>query len=266
MTLFGQQHVLGLEVAASERERVCEPVDDAHLVQVLQREGDFRGVEARALLAELARLAEVVEQLAAGTVVQHEVQLVLLGVSAEDKTDGLERVLHTHDEWMIDLAEDVALRLRVLDLVLLLDHCLVQHLHRINLALPVFSHLEHLSEAALPDYLQDLKVADRHGGVRQLRVLIPVIGIIAAAGRLRVEGVIIAQEGEVDFLDSVWGALWVKDGERANICLRTHELLKGIHVLNVLVLHNLRITLMAGIHRMEPVLEHDTNRIDSLQR
>ena len=45
---------------------------------MLERQRDLGRVEARALFRELLRLAEVVEQLAARAVVQHEVQLVAL--------------------------------------------------------------------------------------------------------------------------------------------------------------------------------------------
>lgn len=259
VTLFGQQHILRLEVAGGEKRGEELPVDDAHLVEVLQRQRDFRGVEARSILAELASLAQVVKEFAAGAVVQNEVQLVFLGVREEKDEDGLEGVLHADDEWMIDLAEDVPFGLRVFDLVLLLDHCLIQHLHGVNLTLTVFSNLEHLSETALPDNLQDLKVTDGHGGICQLGVLITIIGIIATSGRFRIERVVITQKRKVNLLNSVWRTLLLREREWKNICLSTHELLKGIHMLNVLVLHNLRVMLMRRINRMEPVFQHDTN-------
>ena len=51
-------------------------------MQVLQRQRDFRRVEASALLGELLRFTQVVEELAAGTVVENEVELVALGRNA----------------------------------------------------------------------------------------------------------------------------------------------------------------------------------------
>ena len=265
VTFLRQQNVLGLQIATRDAPPLRPPVHDAHLVQVLQRQRDLRRVEARTFFAELLGATEMIEQLAAGTVVQHEVQLVLLRMRARRGTDGLEGELHPDDEWMIDLAENVALRLGVLDLVLLLDHRLIQHLHGVDLALAVLSHLEHLAEAALPDHLQDLEVADGHRRIRQLGVLIAVIGVIAASGGFGVEGFVIAEKREVDFLNTAWRMLCVRTNEDTHIRLGSHELLKGIHVLNILILHDLHIAEGKGIYGVKPVFEENTNRIDPLK-
>lgn len=203
-------------------------------MQVLQRQRDFRRVEASTLLGELLRLAQVVEELAAGTVVENEVELVA----------GLEGVFHAHDERVVDLAQNVPLRLRVLDLVLLLDHRLVQHFHRVDFVLTHLLHLEHLPETALPDHFQNLKVVETHRRVVQLRVLASVVRIIAAPRTLRVKRVVVAQVRKIDLLNARW----------RTVRLNPHELLKRIHVLNVLILH----------YTMQPILQPDTNRIDPL--
>ena len=58
----------------------------------------------------------------------------------------------------------------------------------------------------------------------------------------------------------------MKTNEHAHIRLRSHEFLKGIHVLDILVLHDLHIAQRRGIYGVKPVFEENTNRIDSLQR
>lgn len=85
VALLGQQHVLRLQIAAIIRGEARLPVDDALLVEILQRQRDLRRVVARPVLRELLRLAQMVEQLASGTVVQHEIQLIALRLRRKDK-------------------------------------------------------------------------------------------------------------------------------------------------------------------------------------
>ena len=167
---------------------------------------------------------------------------------------------------MVDLAQDVALRLRVLDLVLLLDHRLVQHFHRVNLVFAHLLHLEHLPETALPDHLQNLKVVETDGRIVELRVLAAVVGIIATARTLCVKRVVVAQVGKIDLLNARWRSLQMTPWEKKDVRFNSHELLKRIDVLNVLVLHNLQIRHPNLHYTMKPILQADTNRIDSLER
>jgi hypothetical protein len=76
----------------------------------------------------------VEEELAAGRVVQHEVQLLLR----------LEGVVQAHDEGVVDRAQHAALRARVLHLLALHDVRLVQHLHRVQLLVRLLAHQRHL--------------------------------------------------------------------------------------------------------------------------
>ena len=141
---------------------------------------------------------------------------------------------------MVDLAQNVPLRLRVLDLVLLLDHRLVQHFHRVDFVLTHLLHLEHLPETALPDHFQNLKVVETHRRIVQLRVLASVVRIIAASRTLRVKRVVVAQVRKIDLLNARWRTLPVKLRKNTHVRLNPHELLKRIHVLNVLILHYLK--------------------------
>mmetsp|Transcript_43174 Transcript_43174/g.109040 ORF Transcript_43174/g.109040 Transcript_43174/m.109040 type:complete len:322 (+) Transcript_43174:145-1110(+) len=134
----GEQQVLGLEVA----------VQHAVGVQVLQPQYNLSAVEARARLAELLVLLEMVEQLAAVHKVHDEEELV----------GCLEGVVEVHQEGVHQLLQDVALRLGVLQLVALDDGLLVEHLHGVDLAGVLLADLQHLAKAALPDNLEELKV------------------------------------------------------------------------------------------------------------
>lgn len=119
---------------------------------------------------------------------------------------GLEGVLQTHDEGVVDPAQHAPLGFGVLDLVLLLDHRFVQDLHRVDLLLTDLTDLKNLPEAALSDHLQDLEVVESHCGVVQLRILVAVKGIITT-WTSSIKRVVITQIGEIDFLDPIWRAL-----------------------------------------------------------
>lgn len=114
--LLVEQQVLGLEVA----------VGDAALglVQVLEHEHDLGGVEDGHALVEAAVLAQVAEELAAGHVVEHEVQEVAVREGgAQVRDEGVAR----------HLGQDGALVAHVVDL-LELDHFgLAQDLERKHL-------------------------------------------------------------------------------------------------------------------------------------
>ena len=122
----------------------------------------------------------MVEQLAAGTIVQHEVEfLALEGERDREKGEyGLKRVFETHDEGMVHAAEHATLGFGVLDLVFVLDHRLLEDFHRVDLLLSLLTHLEHLAETALADHFQNIEALERHGRVVQLGILIAVVRII----------------------------------------------------------------------------------------
>ena len=124
--------------------------------------------------------------------------------------------------------------------------------------------MEHLPETALPDHFQNLEVVETHGGIVQLGVLAAIVGIIATSRTLRVKRVVVAQVGKVDLLNARWRALRMKPEKNDNVRLNPHELLKRVHVLNVFVLHDLKIKRPCRHYTMKPILQADTNRIDSL--
>lgn len=107
---------------------------------------------------------------------------------------------------MVHAAEHAALGFGVLHLVFVLDHRLLEDFHRVDLLPVLATHLEHLAEAALADHFQNVEAFERNGGVVQLRVLVSVVRIITA-WTTSVERVVVAQVGEIDFLNPAWGVL-----------------------------------------------------------
>lgn len=95
-------------------------VDDAHVVEVLQREDDLGDVDARPVLREHAEPREVGEQVAALHVVDHHVEAIgrLVGV------------VEARDEREVGALEDQAFHLRSCHLAAPHDFVLLQHLHR----------------------------------------------------------------------------------------------------------------------------------------
>lgn len=84
-----EQHVLRLQV----------PVDDSILVEAAEGLDELCCVEACAPLAKFLVLPQMVEQFTAVQKVHHEVELGRC----------LESVVQLHDEWTVDLFEDVSL-------------------------------------------------------------------------------------------------------------------------------------------------------------
>lgn len=142
VTLFREEQVLGLEVA----------VDDASVVQVLQRQQDLGGVEADALLGEAAVVLEVEEELATVHKVQHKVQLLV----------GLERVVQVDQEGMLQLGQDVPLRHRVLLLALGNDLCLLKDFHGIDFTGIFLPNLKNSPKTSLANELQIVKIVWCH--------------------------------------------------------------------------------------------------------
>mmetsp|Transcript_30376 Transcript_30376/g.97927 ORF Transcript_30376/g.97927 Transcript_30376/m.97927 type:complete len:250 (+) Transcript_30376:554-1303(+) len=159
--LLGEAKVGESDVAAGVEEDVLRlevPVDDAEGVDVLEGEGELRGVEPRASFAELADLLEMAEEFAPGAVVEDEVELL----------PRLEGRVEADDEGVLHVAQDGALRFCVLDLVPLDDVFFFKDLHRVNRPRLTLAHEEHLPEAPLPDHADHLEVAHR----RRLEMLL----------------------------------------------------------------------------------------------
>ena len=104
-TLLRQTKISDLDVAISIEKHVLWlkiAIDDTVLVEAAHSLHQLCSVEAGTPLAELLVLAQVVEKLAAVQEVHHEVELCW----------SLKSVVQLHDEWTVDLLEDVALGLR----------------------------------------------------------------------------------------------------------------------------------------------------------
>ena len=90
VSIFSHEDVLWFQVS----------VDDLLVMEVTECQGDSKGVELGSSFRELAGLPEVHEQLTATDKLHHKVQL---GVSLED-------VLHTNEERMIGLLQNLLLK------------------------------------------------------------------------------------------------------------------------------------------------------------
>ena len=110
VTISIEKHVLWLKIA----------IDDTVLVEAAHSLHQLRSVEAGTPLAKLLVLSQVVEKLAAVQEVHHEVELCW----------GLESVVQLHDEWTVDLLEDVSLGLSFDEKVTLSDNIFAKLLQR----------------------------------------------------------------------------------------------------------------------------------------
>ena len=158
MSAAVEQDVLGLEVAVDGLEAV---------VQVVEREQHFGGVEARGLERELLGLLEELEELAAGHVVDAvvEARLVLEGVAQLD------------DEGALGPHEDLALGHGVLDGGGDVDVFLLEDLHRVEVLVVLLAHQRDLAEAALAQVLDPVELV-----LAQLR---PALARLLRRPRLR---------------------------------------------------------------------------------
>ena len=114
---------------------------------------------------------------------------------------------------MVHTAEHAAFGFGVLDLVFVLDDRFLEDFHRVDLLPVLATHLKHLAETALADYFQNVEALERNGRVVQLGVLVSVVRIIATR-TTSIQRVIIAQVGEIDFLNSTWRVL--RNGDTIN--------------------------------------------------
>lgn len=142
MSRFGEQHVVELQIAINDRVRV----------QIVQRQRDFAGIEARVFLRQSALSLHVVHQIAAS----HEFD------DEEQATRRLEARVQADQERVVrsDL-EDVLFGLHPVDVLVVAYQRLLDHLHRVDaLGLLQFDH-HHLGVRAASDHTQQIEVVDR---------------------------------------------------------------------------------------------------------
>ena len=134
-----EQHVVQLQVA----------VDDAPRVQEAQGDRDLGRVEASVVLGQAALALHVVHQVTAAQVLDHE----------EETRVGLEAGVQAHQERMIGgLLEHVLLGLHPVDVLVVVDDRLLDHLHRVAfLGLLVLGE-EHFGVRAAADHLDELEL------------------------------------------------------------------------------------------------------------
>lgn len=114
-------------------------------MQMSQRQGYLSNKEPSLLLLEPLDFDQVTEKFAALDEFHDEIDPEIV----------LKHELHVHDERMIDLKENVFLKLDVLKLLILHDDVLPDALHRIYLLIELVLHHIHLPEGALTDHAQN---------------------------------------------------------------------------------------------------------------
>ena len=107
------------------------------------------------VLWEHAHLDQMAEQLTTLHKLHEEVDAELV----------LEDILHVHQEWVVDLSQNVFFELDVLHLFVFEYYVLSDALHGVELVGLGVLDQEHLTERALADHLSDLEIFKR-GGLR----------------------------------------------------------------------------------------------------
>ena len=109
------------------------------------------GEELGLVLGEHSHLDKVAEELATVDEFHEEVNAVLV----------LEHKLHVDQEWVVNRAEDVLLKLNVLHLLVLEDDVLADDLHSVQPLVRRVLDEEDLAEGAFANHLLNLKVGKR---------------------------------------------------------------------------------------------------------
>jgi hypothetical protein len=150
-----EEDILRLEIAADDqhwstpRTGRDSPVHNVVLVEMFQRENQFGDVEPRPILAESSFLLEVPEKLSPALVVGNKVQLLFR----------LERKLEADEEGALQRSlEDLPLADSMRDLFLRHNLLLGEHLHGVDSAGVLLSHLKDAAKSPAADELQEFKV------------------------------------------------------------------------------------------------------------
>lgn len=131
------QYVLWFEIS----------VDDIQGVDVLDGQNDLGNEELGLVLLEDLSLVQMVGQVAARAVVENHVEVVRR----------LEAVVHLDHERMVRLLQDVALRNRVLQVLVPVQERFLQHLHRVDLWVAFAGALEDLAEGTVAQDLLEIE-------------------------------------------------------------------------------------------------------------
>mmetsp|Transcript_20766 Transcript_20766/g.43839 ORF Transcript_20766/g.43839 Transcript_20766/m.43839 type:complete len:206 (+) Transcript_20766:989-1606(+) len=135
-----EQQVLRLQVAVKDRERV----------QMFEHQSDLGGVEARRVVWEAPRLAQVREELAADDVLHHQVEVEVV----------LEGPHQVNDERVRDLLQNELLRLDMLNLLEVDDLGLFQNFQCIKVAICPIFHQPDTPKGASAKRLAKLKASE----------------------------------------------------------------------------------------------------------
>ena len=139
VTIFVHENVLGLQVT----------VDNLFAVKVTECHGNLNRIKTRSLFRESCNLSQVREQLTTSHKSHDEEHFLLR----------LEDVIHTDQEGVISLHENVLLEFRRLNLVILNDYILAEGLHGVGIVRSTLLDEKHFSEGAATDDRLDNEVA-----------------------------------------------------------------------------------------------------------
>ena len=125
------------------------------IVEMSNSHGNLDSVEFSAIFCETLGVSKVHEKLTTSDEPHHKENLLVRH----------ENVAHSHKEWMISLEQNIFLKLRWLNLVVIDDYVLAKRFHSVNLASVFLLHQKDLSEASSANNFFDLEVCKRNVGV-----------------------------------------------------------------------------------------------------
>ena len=132
MAIRRKQNILGFQIS----------VDDVVAVYILYCEGDFRTIKACHWFREAPQTTEMKKKLAAGTIVQHEKQHVVV----------LEGVPKLADKRVVHLGQDFPLGARASDMPRLATTCLYKCFQCAQIASHVVANKQDFAERPFSNY------------------------------------------------------------------------------------------------------------------
>lgn len=145
VTVFANKHIFRLEIT----------IDDTLRMEMSEGKRNLCRKELGLVLGEHAHLDKMTEELATFDKFHQEVDAVLV----------LEHVLHVNQERMVNLAEDVLLKLDVLHLFVLEDDVLADDLHGVRLLGRLVLNKEDFAECSLTYHLLYGEIRQRGGRI-----------------------------------------------------------------------------------------------------
>lgn len=135
-------------------------VDDALLMQVTDSNSNLSTIKLGSLLVKSGNISEVHEELSSSDESHDE----------EDLLVGLENILHSNKERVISLKQNILLKFRAFDLIIIYNHILSKTFHGIVVTIVFLFHQEYLTERASSDNFDKVETLQIYLGVSFLCV------------------------------------------------------------------------------------------------